>query len=212
MLFAWLIGCAPHRFPGPLSGLGREPAVERALAAAGASSAVADAAAAFVGSRELRVDGEAFRRDCSGLVEAATASAGCSVRGSSAMLFDQARERGVLHRRRVPAAGDVAFFDDTYDRNGNGRTDDPLSHVAIVESVDPDGTIHLVHIGSAGVVRIVMNLRHPEDRDDRDGKRINDYLRSPGRNDSPRTRRLSGELWVAFGSFWKADQLARSTR
>ena len=48
-----------------------------------------------------------------------------------------------------------------------------------------------------------MNLRDPESRADAQGKLINDYLRAPGKHDTARTRRLSGELWVAFASFWK---------
>jgi hypothetical protein len=129
------------------------------------------------------------------------------------MLFDAAREARVLHHRHVPSPGDVAFFDDTYDRNGNGRLDDELSHVAIVESVDEDGTIHLVHVGSKGVVRIVMNLRRPEDHVDEAGKVLNDYLRAHADGDAPRTRYLAGELWAGFASFWKAgDQALASTR
>jgi hypothetical protein len=150
------------------------------------------------------VDGEPFRWDCSGLVEASLASAGCAFKGSSAMLFEEARARGVLHRRHRPAPGDVAFFDDTYDRNHNGLADDPLSHVAIVESVERDGTIHLVHMGSQGVAPLTMNLRHPEERTSPDGKLFNDYLRVHAAKDTPRTRYLAGELWVAFGSFGDA--------
>ncbi len=226
-----MLACAPslHRMPGPLAGLGGEPASawqlpreERPTRARPPSDArptpneIAEAAAGFVGERALLVDGERFRWDCSGLVEASLASAGCAFKGSSAMLFEQAKQRRVLHRRRVPTPGDIAFFDDTYDRNGNGRLDDPLSHVAVVESVAPDGTISLVHVGSRGVVRFTMNLRRPEDRTDADGKVVNDNLRARKSGDGPRTRYLAGELWVAFGSFWDArppaQSVERSTR
>lgn len=134
------------------------------------------------------------------------------------MLFDQAKQERVLHRRRIPSPGDIAFFDDTYDRNGNGRLDDPLSHVAVVESVDQGGTITMVHIGSKGVARLMMNLRHPEDRTDTQGTVLNDYMRARSNGDSPRTRYLTGELWVAFASYWEAPTAAqvasddRSTR
>jgi hypothetical protein len=215
-----LLACAPsiHRIPGPLAGVGRDPGSEWVIAAkparaekrprpdkpaAGpAPTAIAEAATAFVGAKALLVDGERYRWDCSGLVEASLASAGCAFKGSSAMLFDQAKEERVLHRRRIPTPGDIAFFDDTHDRNGNGRLDDPLSHVAVVESVAADGTITMVHVGSKGVVRLTMNLRHPEDRTDAAGKVLNDNLRARGKNDSPRTRYLTGELWVAFASYW----------
>lgn len=214
--------------PGPLAGLGREPSYDRSAVAVAERPSRADprtpptpleiatAAAGFVGARALVVDGERYRWDCSGLVEASLASAGCAFKGSSAMLFEQARDLRVLHRRRKPTPGDIAFFDDTYDRNGNRRLDDPLSHVAVVESIDADGTITLVHVGSAGVVRFLMNLRHPEDRTDKDGRLVNDYLRARKDGDSPRTRYLSAELWVGFASFWEAPvqvvSAERSTR
>ena len=219
MLLALLIGCASHayRFPGPLAGLGREPLEEAPTASEGKAprthgdgDAVAAAAEGFLGDRKLSVRGEAYRFDCSGLVEASLAKAGCAFTGSSADLFEKARAAGVLHRRRVPEVGDVAFFDDTYDRNGNGRLDDPLSHVAVVESVDADGTVHMVHVGSKGVVRLVMNLRDPSTRADEAGKTLNDYLRAQSKRDPARTRYLAGELWVGFGSFWKGDRRVAS--
>ncbi len=231
-------GCAHRgmRVPGPLDGLGGEPppyaeslaAEDEAVLPAGPSGEappedrarkrrkregdprVARAAAAFVGHRRLVVDGTRYRYDCSGLVEAAYARAGIPVRGSSAGLYALARDAGVLHRRRRPAPGDVAFFDDTYDRNGDGRRNDELSHVAIVESVDADGTITLVHKGSRGVTRIVMNLERPHDHADEDGRVINSYLRATSDRDGGPT--LSGELWRAFGSLWAVDEEAVAAR
>jgi len=208
--------------PGPLHALGRgadEPVTEYLARRAGAGPAVgpraagpahgaarriAAAAEGFLGDARLMVAGEAYRYDCSGLVEASLAKAGLSHQGSSAMLHDAARDAGVLHRRRVPAVGDVAFFDDTYDRDGNGALDDVLTHSAVVVSVSDDGTIGMVHVGSAGVTRLTMNLRHPHDRSGPEGQVWNDYLRAKTRRDALGTRYLAGELWVAFASFWSA--------
>ncbi len=232
LLLLALLACAPsvYRVPGPLAGLGREPVPTWGQPRAPGPFArparptpptpleIATAAAGFVGDRALVVDGVRFRFDCSGLVEASLASAGCRFTGSTADLFDQAREHRVLHRRRTPVPGDVAFFDDTYDRDGDGRLNDPLTHIAVVEEVDQAGTITLVHVGSQGVTRFLMNLRRPQERYDDKGNLINSYVRSRKGGDSPRTRYLAGELWVAFGSFWDApvlDQVAsaeRSTR
>jgi len=233
-----LLACAPtyYRVPGPLASLGRESSSEWVLRPAdrpvrpvrperpsrapdapspGMPTAIAAAAAGFVGDSSLVVDGARYRWDCSGFVEAALASAGCMFTGSSADLFEQAKERHVLHRRRMPSPGDIAFFDDTYDRNGNGRLDDALSHVAVVQSVEKDGTITLVHLGSRGPAFLRMNLRHPEEQKDADGVVLNDILRLKKRGDSPRTRYLAGELWVAFASYWDAppdDQVATAER
>jgi cell wall-associated NlpC family hydrolase len=219
-LLTALIACAPaYRMPGPLTTLGEEPAPRPIAAAAaapvepavvpvradGGGTAVAAAARSFLGVRSLRVGGKTYRYDCSGFVEASLAAAGCAFTGSSASLWEQARDLRVLHRRRSPSVGDVAFFDDTYDRNGNGRRDDPLSHVAIVERVDKDGTVSMVHLGNQGVTRLVMNLRDPEVQTAEDGRARNDVLRRKAASDGPRTRYLAGELWVGFASFWRAE-------
>lgn len=214
MLLVFLLGClGPSlRVPGPLSGLGRAPFTERAPAPVAPGHDVATAAQSFLGHRALVALGKTYRFDCSGFVEASLAKAGRAASGSSASLFEQAQERGVLHHRKTPDPGDIAFFDDTYDRNRNGRVDDPLSHVAVVESVDPDGTIHLVHVGSGSVGTFVMNLRHPSDRTDDAGKRMNDRLRVERRSDSPGTHYLASELSAGFGSFWKVDRRRVSAR
>jgi hypothetical protein len=174
-------------------------------AAGPAARAVARAANGFVGDGALVVDGERYRFDCSGLVEASLAKAGIPQTGSTAMLYERARELGVLHRRKLPRPGDVAFFDDTYDRNGNGRIDDPLSHSAVVTRVRDDGQIEMVHVGSKGVVTLQMNLRRPGDHFDDDGAIVNDYLRQATRRDPEGTRVLAGELWTAFASFYEVD-------
>jgi hypothetical protein len=65
---------------------------------------------------------------------------------------------------RLPLPGDLVFWDNTYDRNGNGRWDDDLTHAGIVVSVDDDGTIHYVHHNyRRGIVVEQMNLRAPDD-------------------------------------------------
>ncbi len=205
--------CAPRmRFPGPVSAVGKERHAPHAPAVPAAprddtGNRVARAAASFVGKGRLVVNGERYRWDCSGFVEAAYAKAGLDYEGSSADLYATARAGGLLEKGKVPHVGDVAFFDDTYDRNKNGRRDDPLSHVAIVESIDSAGTITLVHNGSKGIVRIHMNLRRPHDRTDASGAVINDPLRAAKAHDSGPV--LTAELFRAFGSLWEpADAIA----
>ncbi len=228
------IGCA-HRggmpVPGPLGSLGEDVGYEEAEAGlvrretpekteaprsraerkrarqeSTVGHAVAKGAGGLVGKPKLVVDGRTYRSDCSGLVEASYARAGLTLSGSSADMFALSRELGVLHHKKLPQPGDIAFFDDTYDRNGNGRRDDELSHVAVVEKVEADGTIILVHRGSNGVVRIRMNLRDPHVGRREDGVVLNDGLRSGKQDGGPR---LTGELWRAFGSLWavSGDQL-----
>jgi len=216
LLVTW--GCAPRivRYPGPLAAVGRdataleEPAPEepprqlaRRHAAEGAE--MARAAAYFVDRHPLRHGGVTYRYDCSGLVEAASARAGQPLHGNTAGLWLQAEAAGLDHERKRPSAGDLVFFDDTHDRNGNGKLDDDLTHVAIVERVDDDGTMTLVHKGSQGVVRISMNLERPHDKTDASGKVLNSPLRVKSSRDPRGTVYLAGELWRGSASFWQAD-------
>lgn len=198
MLLGILLACAPtYRMPGPLTDLGRDIPVESRAPTQG-GTAIAKAATGFLGVAKLEVRGVAYRGDCSGLVEAALARAGWSYAGSSADLWQTAQERGIAHRRKRPAPGDIVFFDNTYDRNGNGRLDDELSHTAIVETVAPDGTITMVHYASNGIVRLRMNLDRPHDDN------VNDQLRAASRKDPGATKYLAGELWVGFASFYRS--------
>jgi hypothetical protein len=91
-----------------------------------------------------------------------------------------------------PRAGDLAFFHNTYDRNRDGRVNDPYSHVAIVEKVE--GTqLTLIHRGSKGIARIRMDVSRPSDRE------RNSVLRVRRRDDPPGLRYLTGELCAGFG-------------
>lgn len=220
-----LSGCTSvYRMPGPLGAVGQaadypapagsqaevaaKPSAVKAPRANATGQAVADAACAFEGARSIAVRGVKYRFDCSGFVEAAMDSAGVHFEGSSRDLFEAARERGVLHRRHRPDVGDIAFFDDTYDKDGDGRVNDPLSHVAVVVRVEGDGTIGMVHLGGSGIAPLTMNLRDPEAHQDAAGRLLNDYLRAASKRDPPRVKHLAGELWVAFGSLWKVEAVA----
>lgn len=154
--------------------------------------------------RYLDNDGALERRDCSGLVETVFDDLGLQLPMARDVDGNAVKREYVAFRRlgalsRTPLPGDLAFFHDTYDRNHNGRVDDPLTHVAIVAEVDVDGTVTLVHFGSHGVATFRMNLRHPERREDASGRRINDNLRIKRRRDPRRARYLASQLFVAFG-------------
>jgi hypothetical protein len=92
-----------------------------------------------------------------------------------------------------PAAGDLVFFHQTYDRNRTGRNDDPWTHVALVEAVD-GSAVTLLHRGGRGVERVRMDLARPSD------PAANDPLRVRRRGDRPGVPTLAGELFAAFGA------------
>jgi len=162
---------------------------------------VAAAAGAVVGSAPIIVGGVRYRFDCSGVASGIYAKAGLpvvsegdglDVRG----LYALVQKTGSL-RRSDPLPGDFVFFDDTYDANGNGRIDDPLSHVGVVERVVDDGTVIFVHRIGRQIVRARLNLKDPQLRHDKNGVAKNHYLRAAHGAVAAKT---TAELFVAWGS------------
>lgn len=179
---------APERRPSA------DPKGSRANAALGAR--VSDAARHYLAHPTA-----GFRQDCSGFVEATLARAGAPMRGSTRDLWAALDQQGATHRRTRPQPGDLAFFDNTYDRDDDGRTDDPLTHIAVVVSVDADGTIQLAHDGtSAGRATLYMNLLHPHDAKGPAGQPYNGALRAKRSADPAGTRYLAAELWHGFAT------------
>jgi hypothetical protein len=157
------------------------------------------------------VNGRAFVLDCIGTVSAIFWGMDVDVqkdfrlyRGDGvSRLYQSLKARDVLHRDRFPRPGDVIFWDNTWDANGNGILgDDPLTHAGVVVSVDADGTIHYVHEHIIkGVTMEVMNLRRPRDYYDPLGRVINNAM---AMNSGISRRRnpphwTSGDLWDSFG-------------
>jgi hypothetical protein len=197
---ALLAGCAGPAAsipdPGDLSSFD----LQARLAARGAS---------WVGHRgEFRVGGERFNGDCTGFVEAVYEAEGIPLRalmrraapderGGVAAAFRAVKSYGVVFGGgEWPAAGDLVFWHDTYDRNGNGRADDPFTHIGIVEYV-VDGTVVFVHRGGKGVARGAMNPERPRE-EAADGVRLNSAIRA--RN--PRLEgvpALAGALFAGYG-------------
>jgi peptidoglycan DL-endopeptidase CwlO len=186
-----------------------QPLVEGAVPADNADNRtaqarIAAAAESSLGARSMVVGGVRHRFDCSGVVRAIYAKAGYELGtaandlapSDTASLFAWLRANGSL-RRHHPQVGDLVFFDNTYDRNDDGRDNDWLSHVGIVETVDDDGTVGYIHRIGASVVRFHMNLSHPSVGAGPAGKVWNHGLRA-ARHGHP--ARLGAELFVAFGT------------
>ena len=160
-------------------------------------------ARALLDRRNIVIEGERIRHDCIGMVAAAYTMSGMDITHSISDLHAQAEAAGIAHTLKLPHPGDIAFFDNSYDKNGNGVRDDPFTHVTIVERVDAEGTITMIHLGGKGkpVSRRVMNLYHPDDKRDAAGDTINSTLRSvSGRDGGPE---LTSQLFRGFGSIWK---------
>lgn len=157
-------------------------------------------ARALVGLSTLSVAAPHLKDDCVGLVRAVYEDSGIELMGSGVRgdngvtaMWRYAFERSALHNE-PPQPGDLVFFKETYDRNRDGKLNDGLTHVGVVESVDAAGTVSFVHRVHGGVKRAKLNVSAPEDR------KRNDYLR-PAKKDSP--AQLTGELFVTFASAWR---------
>ncbi len=167
-------------------------------------------AASLVGHASgFEAGGERFNADCTGFVEAVYALEGVALRPlmraaapgerSGVWAAYRAMERyGVLFGGggEWPAPGDLVFWRDTYDRNRNGRADDGLTHVGVVEYV-VDGTVVFVHRGGKAVARGAMTPDRPGERS-AGGVALNSTLRA--RN--PRLEAvpaLAGALFAGYG-------------
>lgn len=116
-------------------------------------------------------------------------------------LYRVAAVDGLAFRGQAPAPGDLAFFHDTHDANGDGLRNDPLSFVAVVERVQPDGTVVLVGGTSRGVLRFRLNTAHPTARRHAgSGGVLNHYLRpAQGAQDHPAT---AAQLLAGYARLW----------
>lgn len=92
--------------------------------------------------------------------------------------------------------GDIIIFDNTYDRNKNGKNDDLFTHVALIVEIKDDGTITYIHKSNSGVVKGYMNLLK-NDLHMINGEVINSYLNDSGNNG------LSSKLFNTFASFFR---------
>lgn len=142
-----------------------------------------------------------FRDDCSGFISWVLTQSGVPADGHVASLFDLAVKNDALNWRTVPRPGDLVFFDDTHDRDQDADWNDELTHIGVVIDIEPDGTARFAH-GGTSVGRTIgeINLRHPNDHTDKDGKIINSYVREPRADDTPDATYLAGELFAAFAT------------
>jgi hypothetical protein len=173
------------------------PAVER--------EEVVATARELVGEKKVWLAGRTWPSDCTGFVEAVYAKAGVSFRGAGVpgdngvtAIYRYVQAHGRVYTSGRPWPGDLVFFRETYDQNRDGRRNDGLTHVGLVDEVEEDGTVVVIHRVRRGVVRYRMNLAKPHlRRDPRTGEVLNDMLRVPGVGQPPV---LTGQLFASYGT------------
>ena len=161
-------------------------------------------AARWVGLPSLRRVSRAVNDDCSGFTHLAYQRPGLSLMpehtlpGENGVAAIHRKARSLHALRRYPRPGDLVFFRETYDRNRDGRRNDGLTHIGVVERVERDGTVTFVHRAGGGVKRSKLNLYRPSLRRDAKGRVLNDYLRRTERRATH--PRLAGELLAGFAT------------
>ena len=171
--------------------------------------AIVRTAAGLVGAKAIVSHGRRISYDCAGVTRAIYMAHGIDLyEGVSParnvngvrLIYEHVRDQGRIHTGPVVHPGDLVFFDNTWDYNGDGEANDPLTHVGIVERVESDGTIVFISRVSEAIERYRMNLAHPHIHQTGDGRILNDYMRRKRLSDGDGTRYLTGELFAAFGT------------
>jgi hypothetical protein len=164
-----------------------------------------------LGKQELIIRGKRFNMDCTGTVLAIYYYAGIDLArdfnkhtgNGVTRLYKSLEAQELLYDTRFPVTGDIIFWDNTYDRNEDGRWNDPLTHVGMVMNVSANGDVEYVHLNyRRGIIIENMNLREPEihQRMEKGQMRIiNSPMRMKQAGKEHPDNWLSGQLFKIFG-------------
>jgi hypothetical protein len=172
---------------------------------------LAEGAKSLLGRTQIVVRGRRFNNDCTGLVLAIYWYAGIDLAkdfkrftgGGVERIYRTLERDNLLYSTARPLAGDIIFWDNTYDHNEDARWNDPLSHVGMVTAVDPDGTISYIHYHiTKGILIEHMNLENPGVQSMMVGGRMK-VINSPMRLATPGkphpSNWLAGQLYRSLG-------------
>ncbi len=180
---------SPVKSPSPSPSVASAPSISQK------QKQLVEAANWAKGRNYLTINGHRFRMDCSGVIRAIYFKAGIDLAkdfnkykgGGTQRIHETLRVKGLIYRPTVPVPGDILFWDNTYDANHNGRSDDMLSHIGMVVSSDKKSgnIVYVHHHEKKGIVFEKMNLLHPNDPS------YNAIMRSQ------RARKLPGNKYLA---------------
>jgi hypothetical protein len=174
--------------------------------------AIAHTASRLVGARTIQAGNRFISYDCAGVTRAIYLAQGIDLyeggdlkanANGVRLIYEHVRAYGGIHHGPTVRPGDLVFFDNTWDFNGDGVLNDPLTHVGIVEAVEQDGTVVFISRVSNAIERYRMNLRAPNATRASDGRLLNDYLRRKKIADPLSTGYLTGQLFAGFGTLDK---------
>ncbi len=151
-------------------------------------------------TERLVVNGQEFPADCTGTVLAAYWGAGLNpvkyfhlYSGNGVKrLNDMGEAYELNYFDALPSPGDVIIWDDTYDKDGDGKWGDPFTHAGIVVSVSENGQITYLHYNYVrGVVLEKMNLFKPDEYTNDAGELVNSPMRMRSH------RHIKPDAWLA---------------
>ena len=125
----------------------------------------------ILGREKLFIRGRSFGMDCSGIVLSLYWYAGIDLTNAYidysgngvTRIYRYLEDKDLLYRTLGPAPGDIIFWDNTYDKNEDGKPNDLLTHVGMVVDVDNKGNIDYIHHNyRKGIVFARMNLNNPD--------------------------------------------------
>ena len=203
-------GCLRHRpsirflsqldqYPKPVP-----PSAQSTPTDLGMGARLAAFASTLVGQPVATSRGKTFRSDCSGTTRAIYFSEGISFGSSenpkkendASTIYQFTQKNGRIFQDN-PLPGDLVFFDQTYDQNHDGKMNDKLSHVGVVEKILPDGTLLFVHYMGHSIIRSRMNLKYPTLQYDlATQNRLNHMLRRASKKAKGAT---TAQLFAGFG-------------
>ena len=172
-------------------------------------NAIVQTAAKLVGAKTITSNGQRIAYDCAGVARAVFLAHGIDLyegelgdpyANGVRMIHAHIQQQGTFHQGPVAYPGDLVFFNNTWDFNRDGKVNDPLTHVGIVERREPNGTIIFISRVADAIERYHMNLSLPHIHKTSDGRILNDYLRRKDVADPSSTGYLAGELFAQFAT------------
>ena len=205
---ATLVGCATStgdRRPSAAD----KPTCCKSVEASSRRAAIVRTASQLVGATTIQANGKRIAYDCAGVTRAIFLAHGIDLYASGSpnpnangvrLIHHHISRHGTFHDGPIVRPGDLVFFDNTWDYNGDGIVNDPLTHVGIVERQEPDGTIVFISRVAGAIERYRMNLALPHVHRTVEGRLLNDYIRRKDLDGPANSAYLTGQLFAAFGS------------
>lgn len=158
------------------------------------------------GRGNLSNNGKDFVLDCSGVVSALYWYAGIDLQScypaytgnGVTRIYRWLEEEQLLYRPDEPQPGDIIFWDNSYDKNGNGVADDVLTHIGMVVTVDENGLVTYVHHDY--ISGVIFARMYPPDPSDRN---LNSGMRIQSLGPTPDGGMTAGDLYRNAGRGWE---------